>query len=280
MPNPVTTGGITTSSVLLLGEPAVVAERIGVTTVSHFRNRDLAAGGLGAPLTGFGDYVLYHHTELNRAVQNIGGIANVCLVPAHGGIDTVIGFDTGNMVVDALVNMMTGGEQQFDRDGKIASQGKLDKELLAELLADSYFSKLPPKATGRERFGVQYATVLREKGHERGLSDEDIVAVATVLTADSIALAYKQFLLPLTRLDQIIVGGGGAYNKTMMQQLQIQMDPVPVLRAEDLGISSYSREAVYAALLANETVSGRAANLPKVTGARRSVVMGAISLPS
>ncbi|MDX6543731.1 MAG: anhydro-N-acetylmuramic acid kinase [Gaiellaceae bacterium] len=277
--NPQSLLGYTTGACLQLGDLNVIAERTGITTVGSFCARDIAAGGNGAPLTGLGDYVLYHHDERNRAVQNIGGIANVNLVPADGGLDSVIGFDTGpgNMVIDATVRHITGGELDYDRDGKLAAAGQPDSDLVARFLEDSFIQQDPPKAAGRENFGEPFAQGFIAGGASKGLSREDVVASATALTVEAIALNYERHLLPKSSIDEVIVGGGGALNPELMRMLRKRLEPIPVAVDDDYGIPSAAKEAIYMALLAKECALGHANNVPSVTGGSRPVVMGLIA---
>jgi len=260
---------------LQLGEPCVIAERTGLLTVADFRPRDMAAGGQGAPLAPFADYLLFRSPQLSRAVQNIGGIGNVTWIPRGGTPAQVVAFDTGpgNMVIDALVTHYTDGAQTFDRDGIMAAVGAVDEELLWELMQHPYFRQPPPKSTGRETFGAAYADDLRRRGEIRGLSSQDIVATATALTAESIARAYRDFLGPI---DEIILGGGGSYNPTLRRMLADRLPGIPLRVHEEFGISGEAKEAIAFALLGHATLCGVPANLPAATGAAHPVVLGKI----
>ncbi len=277
--NPQELLGRTFGACLQLGDLNVVAERTGITTIGSFCARDIAAGGNGAPLTGLGDYVFYHHDERNRAVQNIGGIANVNLVPADGGLDDVIGFDTGpgNMLIDAAVRRLTDGALEYDRDGELANAGSPDRALVERFLQDPFIQQDPPKAAGRENFGDQFAAEFLEAAEQRGLSREDVVATATVLTVESIALNYERHLLPVAQIHEVIVGGGGALNPALMRMLRERVAPIEVSVDEDYGIPSFAKEALYVALATKETALGHSNNVPSVTGASRPVVMGLIA---
>jgi len=260
---------------LQLGEPSVIAERTGCLTVADFRPRDMAAGGQGAPLVPFADYLLFGSPTRAAAVQNLGGIGNVTWLPRGGTPAEIIAFDTGpgNMVIDALVAHYTGGRDTFDRDGALAATGHVDDVLLAALLAHPYFRQAPPKSTGRELFGAGYAQALRERAEARGLSPADTVATATALTAESIARAYRAFLGPI---DEVILGGGGSYNPTLRAMLAARLPGVPVRTHEDHGISGEAKEAIAFALLGHATLCGIPANVPAATGARHPVVLGKV----
>ncbi|WP_371376079.1 anhydro-N-acetylmuramic acid kinase [Sporomusa aerivorans] len=268
------------SSTLQIGEPAVIAERTGVITVADFRVRDVAAGGQGAPLVPYTEYVLYRDNRKTRLLQNIGGIANVTVLPAGCGPETVTAFDTGpgNMLIDYTVSRITGGRFAFDDAGRMAGCGRVNAGMLAELLAHPYLAQQPPKSTGRELFGEPFAGGLVGKHLARGMSGEDIVATLTAFTAESIAGSYRLFILPYYTVDEVIVSGGGSHNQVLLAMLRRQLPDIPVRTQEEAGFSSDAKEAVAFAILANETVSGRTNNLPAVTGAVKPVIMGKILL--
>jgi len=265
-------------STLQIGEPAVIAEMTGVTVVADFRAQDVAAGGQGAPLVPYADYALFRSPTKTRAIQNIGGIANVTLLPAGGGIDDIIAFDTGpgNMVIDALINAFTRGERTFDEDGALSALGQVDAKLLAWLMQHKYLSRRPPKSTGREEFGAAFVTTLLERAQAEDISAEDLLATAVAFTAESIARAYKDFILLEHNIDEVVLGGGGSYNATLRRMLQQRLPGVPIFLHEDLGISGDAKEALAFAILGNETMLGQPANVPSATGARRRVVLGKI----
>jgi len=286
------TGGAT----LQIGEPAVIAELTGVMVVADFRPRDMAAGGQGAPLVPYADWVLFRHPEKTRVVQNIGGIANVTVLPAGGGLERVIAFDTGpgNMVIDGLAGAFSGGVMAYDKNGGWAAQGKVNEALLRELMQHPFLSRRPPKSTGREEFGAEFVTELLARG--AGMAEEDLLATATAFTAETIATAYREFVLPQIRkletlrsaqgrpcatggIDEVILGGGGSYNRTLRRMLEERLPGMAVLGHEDFGINGEAKEALAFAILGNETVLGRPANVPSATGARHSVVLGKIVLP-
>jgi len=256
---------------LQLGEPAVLAERTGVPVVSNFRARDIAAGGQGAPLAPYVDYLLFLDRRLTRVALNIGGIANITAIPAGAAADEVVAFDTGpgNMVIDALVREHSHGRMQFDRGGKIAASGRVDRGLLDELLGDAYYRMAPPKSAGREQYGVEF--VARMKRSRRSLPD--LVATATALTAASIAMAVRQ----VKAADELIVSGGGVHNRTLWRQLAAFLPGVAIAASSDYGVDADAKEAIAFAILAHETWKGRPANLPSATGARRAVVLGSIT---
>jgi anhydro-N-acetylmuramic acid kinase len=263
-------------STLQIGEPCVIAQHTGITTVADFRPRDVAAGGQGAPLTPYADYLLLAHRRRSRAVQNIGGVANVTFLPAGGSVGDILAFDTGpgNMIIDRLVHRAMGGRWSFDRNGKLAGKGHVCQPVLNQLLAHPYLRRRPPKTTGREMFGAAFADALRRRGRRRGLSEADVVATATAFTAHSIAEAYRRFL-PAPP-DEVILCGGGARNTTLRRMLAAQLSPSRVTAIDEYGIDAGAKEAVSFALLAVATLRGQAGNVPSATGAAEPVVLGKI----
>jgi anhydro-N-acetylmuramic acid kinase len=263
-------------STLQIGEPSVIAQRTGITTVADFRPRDMAADGEGAPLVPYADYVLFKNKRLTRAVQNIGGIANVTFLPAGCTQDEIVAFDTGpgNMVIDGIVHLITGGRKRCDTDGKMAARGTVDKRLLGEMLRHPFFRRRPPKSTGREQFGAAFAERIYRRAGSKGLTDSNIVATVTALTARSIAQAYRRFL-PVTP-DELILCGGGSHNRTLVEMLQAEMPDVKMLSTDDFGISVDAKEAVSFAILAWATVKGMTNNVPAATGAKKPVILGKI----
>ncbi|MBN2316404.1 MAG: anhydro-N-acetylmuramic acid kinase [Sedimentisphaerales bacterium] len=263
-------------STLQIGEPSVIAQRTGITTVADFRPRDMAAGGEGAPFVPYADYILYGYKRLHRAVQNIGGIANVTFLPSGCKQDDIIAFDTGpgNMVIDDIVRLMSGGKRHYDRGGKIAARGTVDKNFLNEMLRHPFLQRRPPKSTGREEFGTPFAEQIFQRGAKKGLKDVDIVATVTAFTARSIAQAYRKFLPVIP--DEMILCGGGAHNRTLVEMLHRELPEVKMLSTDDFGISVDAKEAVSFAILAWATIKGLTNNVPGATGAEQSVVLGKI----
>jgi anhydro-N-acetylmuramic acid kinase len=260
------------SNTLQIGEPAVLAERCGVPVVSNFRARDIAAGGEGAPLVPFLDYRLFRHPKRARIALNIGGIANVTVIPAGARLNDVVAFDTGpgNMVIDALAREFSKGKQNFDRGGKIAASGKLDRALLDELLHDRYYRKRPPKSAGREQYGSEFVSRMKKSR----LPLRDLIATATVLTAATIAMGVT--LGGVTAAD-VIVSGGGAHNPEILGHLAGFLPDARIAVSSDFGIDVDAKEAIAFALLAYETWRGRPSNVPSATGARGLVLLGSVT---
>jgi anhydro-N-acetylmuramic acid kinase len=261
-------------STLQIGEPAVIAQRTGIKVVSDFRAADMALGGQGAPLVPFADYILFSK-RATCCVQNIGGISNVTVVTEK--LDDVRAFDTGpgNSLIDDAMKLLFG--KPLDRGGKVAKRGTPDTRLLEKLLGNPYFSKKPPKSTGRETFGAEFLRgVLKQN---KKIRPEDLVATLTHLTARSIRDAYDRFVLPKHHIKEVILSGGGAKNTFLLALLRKQLLPLEVTLVDDFGIPSPAKEAMSFAILANETLRGRPSNLPRVTGASRAAVLGKRTLP-
>ena len=266
------------TSTLQIGDPSVIAARTGITTVGDFRPADIAAGGQGAPLVPFVDFLLYRHSRIGRMALNIGGIANVTVISAGAKLKDVFAFDTGpgNMVIDALVRHFSGGRKRFDLNAEIALRGALLPGLLEKLLHDKYFSKFPPKTAGREQYGEKYVDALLSHGEARRAHPEDVVRTATILTALSILDAFHKFVGSKAKIAELIVSGGGAHNPLLMAQLESGLDGVRVRRADELGLPGDAKEAFAFAMLAYETLRRRPANVPGATGAKRAVVLGKV----
>ena len=276
LPGPVTITGITVRSSLQVGEPAVIAERTGVTTVANFRARDLAAGGQGSPLESYVDFLLFRNRSRGRLVINIGGVASLTAIPANAAADRVLGFDSGpgNMVIDGLVAHMTGGREAFDHGGRYGRKGKSADELLARLLDHPYLLTPPPKSCGREEFGRPFLeSILKENA---ALPPNDLIATATRFTAESIAFACRRYVMPHNVYEEAIVSGGGARNDYLMEQLRAAIPELSIKESDEYGLPAAAKEAAAFALLANEAIHGTPNNLPTVTGAARAVVLGTI----
>lgn len=261
--------GRSVASTFQIGDPAVVAERTGIRTISNFRERDIAAGGHGAPLVPYLDYMLFRHPGIARVALNIGGIANITVIPAGAKPQQVIAFDTGpgNMVLDALVMHRSKGKQSFDRGGRIASRSSIHPRLLAALLRDRYFKLPPPKTTGREQFGqVFVANLLSTR-----IPVEDLIATATELTARSISDAIRAHA-PAD--SEVIASGGGVENQYLMRRLAELLPGFRWTTSASFGIDPGAKEAIAFAVLAHEFAARKPANLPAATGARRAVLLG------
>ncbi len=269
-------GGAVYRGTLQIGSAAELAARTGCAVVSDFRSADMAAGGQGAPLVPYADWALLTSVSEARAVQNIGGIANVTYLPRDASVDRVVAFDTGpgNMVIDALVRLQSGGARSCDEGGQTAARGKVDDALLNELLEHPFFRQAPPRTTGREEFGAAYAADLWSDAARRGIAYADLVATATALTAESIARAYREHL---GQVDTVVVGGGGAHNRTLMAMLAERLAPARLTTHEEYGIPGDAKEAIAFAILGYEAMMERPSNVPSATGARRPVILGSVT---
>lgn len=272
--------GADVRATLQIGCPSTLANRLDVPVIGDFRPADLALGGQGAPLVPYFDYVTCTDPDESRGLLNLGGIANLTLLPANGDPTDVRAFDTGpaNMVIDALAERLY--DAPFDRDGRHAADGTADHDLLADLLSANYFHREPPKSTGREAFGSDYVDRLVGAARSRGLSDEDLMATATLLTAASVYQGYARYIRPEQSIDVLIVSGGGVHNDTLLQMLENAFSPIPVRPASDYGLDPDAKEALCFAVLAHETVNGVPTNLPSVTGASKPTLLGSLSVPS
>lgn len=260
-----------TRGTLAIGQAAVIAERTGIVTVGDLRVRDVAAGGHGAPLVAYFDWVTGRHKKRSRCMQNIGGIANTTYVEPQATLNDVIAFDNGpgNMVIDELVFLLTDGQESYDKDGERALRGTIREDILAWCLSEPYFELKPPKTTGRERFGRQYARRIIDAFPDA--SQDDLVATATALTAESIVDSYRKWIFPRAannRIDDVIVAGGGAKNPVLMNMLRERLPDSEVRAYEHLD----AKEAMAMALIANDSILGLPTNVGALTGATPAIL--------
>jgi anhydro-N-acetylmuramic acid kinase len=276
---PVSFIGRPTASTLQIGEPAVIAAKTGITTAGDFRPADIALGGQGAPLVPYVDYLLYRHAKSGRVALNLGGIGNVTVLPRAAKPEEVFAFDTGpaNMLIDALVSHFTRGRQRFDKNATLASQGRSLPALLDDLMRDPYLKLVPPKSTGREYYGHAYLKKVLTLGRRHRAKPNDLIRAATIFTALSVVDALNRFVLPKTKIHQLIVSGGGAHNPLILGQLSAALPSIEVLPSSRLGVPEDAKEAFAFALLAYETLRRRPSNLPSATGARGPAILGKIS---
>jgi anhydro-N-acetylmuramic acid kinase len=294
--------GARVSSTLQIGESAILAARTGITTVSDFRPADLALGGNGAPLVPFADYALYRHAKLGRISLNIGGIANITVIPANAKPSQIFAFDTGpgNMLIDALASHITLGRQRFDKNAALAQQGRAIPALVNELLRDPYLKLAPPKSTGREYYGAAYLKRLLALGKKHQAKPNDLIRTTTIFTALSIVDALNRFVLSKHKMHQLIVSGGGANNPLLLAQLSAALgsqisspvgarhivsvrgkekasSEIEVLLSSELNVPTGAKESLAFALLAYETFHQRPSNIPSATGAHGPAILGKIS---
>jgi anhydro-N-acetylmuramic acid kinase len=261
-----------------VGEPAIIAERTRTLVVCELRPSDIAAGGHGAPLSAFVDHALFADQVRGRAIQNIGGIANVTYLPPGATLDDILAFDTGpgNMVIDGVVQRLTDGRDAYDADGQWAARGTIHQDLLDELMRYPYIAKSVPKTTGREDFGDPFIEYVLSRAVELEVAHDDLVATVTAFTAACIHAHYERELIPRGRLNEAILYGGGAHNRTLVDMIARRLAPVRVRMHDEFGIPGDAREAVTWAMLADETLAGHAGNVPAASGARHPVVLGKI----
>ena len=270
--------GMSVRSTLQIGEPSVIAERTGVTTVADFRPRDVAAGGEGAPLTPYLHALLFRHPRQDRIVLNLGGIANLTFLPKGRGLGGVQAFDTGpgNVLIDGLMARLTGGELAGDLDGRIAASGRTEPHLLRWLMAHAHLRRRPPKSTGRESFGPALIDAVLRRGAARRMAEEDLVATVTAFTAQSVALHVRRDLPRGAASAQLIICGGGANNPTLITRLQEALPESRLLTADEAGFPGRAIEASAFGLLAYLTARGLPGNLPTITGAVHHAILGKI----
>jgi len=295
---PTREGGKSITSTMQIAEPSMIAERTGAPVVADFRTADMAAGGQGAPLVPIVDYLLLRDARQGTVALNIGGIANITVIPAGAKPEQVFGFDIGpgNMLIDGLVRHFTKGKKSYDAEGRWAAMGRVIEPLLDELLRLPFFAEQPPKSAGREQFGQSFirqfflnrissesaigkGRLTRQIGHRQSSIVNDLLRTATELTARTIDAALKRFVLGKVAIHRLIISGGGAHNRLLVARLGELLPSLHVYRSDEFGLDVDAKEAIAFAVLADRTMHGLPGNLPTVTGARRPVVLGKISRP-
>jgi anhydro-N-acetylmuramic acid kinase len=277
LPKPRRLFGKTVRATLQIGDPSVLSTITGIVTVGDFRLADMAVGGQGAPLVPYFDWLVFRSNTVNRLLLNIGGIANITVIPKKCRAEEIIAFDTGpgNMVVDSLMHEFYG--KRYDHSGKTAASGAVSLDLFDRMARHPYLKAGPPKSTGREEFGGEFVQQILRYG--KGFDHEDIIATASQFTAYAVYDAYRRFVAKRMRADEVIVSGGGAKNRFFLDELSRYFSASTIRQIGEFGISADAKEAICFGILANETLAGRPANLPSVTGARRRVVLGKICHP-
>ncbi|WP_047980617.1 anhydro-N-acetylmuramic acid kinase [Ornithinibacillus contaminans] len=271
--------GENVTATLQIGDISMIAERTGITTVGDFRTRDMAAGGQGAPLVPYADFLLFREKAIGRVLVNIGGISNITVLPANCKESDVQAYDTGpgNMIIDYFAKRMTNGKQAYDKDGFIAAKGKTNLEWLEKLLLEPYYAQQPPKSTGRELFGEEYARKLWDEAEERSISFEDRIATITELTAVTLANELNRYAMQV-KLREVFVSGGGSNNTTLMNAIKRHMpEMITVHKTDDIGMPADAKEAMVFALLGYQYLNKRTNNLPAATGAESKVMMGKVA---
>lgn len=259
-----------------VGESTRISALLRCPVVSDFRRADMAAGGQGAPLVPLFDALVFRRKDKGRILLNIGGIANITVLPKGDGVKGVFAFDTGpgNILLDEFVTRATAGRMTFDEGGRLAGKGTVDQELLAGFMEHPYFLEKPPKSTGREVFGSAFVALTLGEGVRRGENLEDLLATLTEFTALSITESVKEYVLPAIHVDEVLVSGGGVHNMTLLKRIEEELEGLTVKSLETTGFSPDAKEALAFALLARETVLGRPGNVPGATGAKEAVILG------
>lgn len=276
-PSPIQVAGREISSTMQIGEIDVIAERTGIVTIGDFRTREIAAGGEGAPLVPYGDYLLFKSKKLGRVLVNIGGISNLTVLHKNCKKSDVIAYDTGpgNMIIDAFTNWATDGDQSYDKYGEIAATGNIHQKWLESLLRHHYYQLPSPKSTGREMFGIEYAREIWSEGSH--VSDVDKITTVTALTAKTIAMEIEKHIKS-GQIKEVLVSGGGRYNQTLMKFLSSYLPPnLNIIPTDHFGIPADAKEAMIFGLLGYECYHQRTNNLPSATGAKEQVIMGKIA---
>jgi anhydro-N-acetylmuramic acid kinase len=266
--------GYRVKSTMQIGDPSVIANLTGVTTIGDFRIADCAVGGDGAPLVPYLDYVLFSDKRLNRGLLNIGGISNITVIPGSAKKEDVIAFDTGpgNMLIDGMMYHLY--RKKFDRNGSIAIKGRVNRELFSYLLRDNIYRMFPPKSTGREHYGTAFQKKLLKR--IKGMRKSDVICTVTEFTAYTIWFNYSYFIKPVTRIHELLISGGGAKNRVLMNTLKTYFKGVKLKAINKNGINAGNKEAVLFAVLANECIGGISTNMKSVTGSGRDVILGKI----
>ncbi len=268
--------GYKVKSTYQIGDPSIIANLTGITTVGDFRIADCAVGGAGAPLVPYLDYILFYHKTKHRALLNIGGISNITVLRKNASKEDVCAFDTGpgNMLIDGMMYHLYG--KPYDKNGSIAKNGAVNPELFNYLIEDGVYKLQPPKSTGREHYGKEMQKKLLKL--TKGMNKGDIIRTVTEFTAYTIWYNYKNFIEPDVKINELIVSGGGTQNPVLMKSLKNYFKGISVRKMNDFGITASNKEAVLFAVLANECISGNAANMRAVTGSTRDVILGKICL--
>ncbi len=281
VPDAIDCAGMLTRSTLQLGDPSTLANLLDTTVVGDFRMADMAAGGQGAPLVPYFDYVYFTHPTERRVLVNIGGIGNLSVLPPANSPGDVLAFDTGpgNMVIDAVVQHFWN--KPYDEGGQLGRQGSIHTGLLAYLLDDEYYDRPPPKSTGREFYTQAFVEKLLAQASTLGVTHpEDIVATVAAFTVETLVRAFNDHVLPRGTVDRVIISGGGVHNVCIMEGLQQQLAGMLVQSMQDVGLNPDAKESVCFAVLAHETLNRVPSNVPSATGASRPVIQGKICFPS
>lgn len=278
LPTPVAEGNLLLRSTLQIGEPCVIAERTGLSTVADFRARDIAAGGEGAPLTPFPHSLLFRHPERCRVIVNLGGISNLTVLPPGASAAELVAFDAGpgNVLIDGVVRRLSGGTAEYDDDGAWAASGNARQGLLKRWLGHPFFRRPPPRSAGQEEFGPRMVEEILIQMEREGIPPSDLVATVSAFSVEAVVQSLEAHVFPQHTVEEILLCGGGVQNRWLREALKARLAPRPVRATDDVGFPSRAVEAAAFAILAYLTFTGHAGNVTSATGARHAVPLGKI----
>jgi anhydro-N-acetylmuramic acid kinase len=278
LPTPVAEGNLLLRSTLQIGEPCVIAERTGLTTVADFRARDIAAGGEGAPLTPLPHFLLFRHPERCRVIVNLGGISNLTVLPPSPSAADIVAFDAGpaNVLIDGVVRRLSGGTAEYDVDGTWAASGNARQDLLKQWLGHPFFRRPPPRSAGQEEFGPRMVEEILVQAEREGIPPSDLVATVSAFSVEAVVQSLEAHVFPRHAVEEILLCGGGVQNRWLRETLRARLAPRPVRATDDVGFPSRAVEATAFAILAYLTFTGQAGNVPSATGAGHAVPLGKI----
>jgi anhydro-N-acetylmuramic acid kinase len=278
LPTPVAEGDLVLRSTLQIGEPCVIAERTGLWTVADFRPRDMAVGGEGAPLTPYPHYLLFGHPGRCRVIVNLGGIANLTVLPSDVSVAAIEAFDAGpgNVLIDGVVRRLSGGTAEYDVDGAWAASGRVNQALLKRLLGHPFFRRPPPRSAGQEEFGPRMVEEIVVEAEQKKTPPADLVATVSAFSVEAVVGSLETFVFPRHPVREILLCGGGVRNRWLKGALATRLEPRAVLTTDDVGFPARAVEATAFAVLAYLTFAGQPGNLPSATGARQAVPLGKI----
>ena len=278
LPTPVAEGNLLLRSTLQIGEPCVIAERTGRSTVADFRARDIAAGGEGAPLTPYPHSLLFRHPDRCRVIVNLGGISNLTVLPPGGISHDIVAFDAGpgNVLIDGVVRRLSGGTSEYDVDGTWAASGTVRQDLLKRWLGHLFFRRPPPRSAGQEEFGPRMVDEILLQAEQERISPADLVATVSAFSVEAVVQSLEAHVFPRHTVEEILLCGGGVQNRWLREALRARLAPRPVRATDDVGFPSRAVEAAAFAILAYLTFTGHAGNVTSATGARHAVPLGKI----
>jgi len=278
LPIPVAEGNLLLRSTLQIGEPCVIAERTGRSTVADFRTRDIAAGGEGAPLTPYPHSLLFRQPDRCRVIVNLGGISNLTVLTPGGISHDIVAFDAGpgNVLIDGVVRRLSGGISEYDVDGAWAASGTVRQDLLKRWLGHLFFRRPPPRSAGQEEFGPRMVEEILLQAEQERIPPADLVATVSAFSVEAVVQSLEAHVFPRHTVEEVLLCGGGVQNRWLREALRARLAPRPVLATDDVGVSARAVEATAFAILAYLTFTGQAGNVTSATGARHAVPLGKI----